>query len=659
MSPFSRRVTRVLIAAGLVAPAVVPLLAQPSAATPPTITRATAVYVADTNGDFYYGIYAAPASNPTARQAVLPESTAYDVLDAAVSPDGTKVAAEVDRVGDGDYSLEVIDVATRAHHLVQTASHTRNYVSGANILGVDWSRDGTTVLYGMQKWSTSPGGTVSYANTLMTRPADDSTSPVTVAGSTGLAYPEYNPAGTKVVASHIRGFGGGLYVLDLGTHAVTELIAAASNARFRNPTWSPDGTTIVASYAHFDSTGHETYADLWSADPTISNQQGGEISPSRNNTRYAYQRPSFSMDGSVWSDRIDVTHCCIGDLFQAHLYPRGGWSFSNRTNTATVDEASASFARPLDDGAPTAAATITGVTLDGPNIVLHWTVPPGLDDYASVDVHIVDVTSGQTGTWHHIYGTSWSFPVTLGSTDTFTIPAIFDGTGNQGPASSGSITAIAAGAKIFVTSPATTQNRVLPIGMRWGWTQQAGVTYDVTYKVKTAPAWGFGPTTNWQSGVDVYSAPFTPGVAGQTYYVQSTVHDSYGNVTSSATTPINIPYDQTIGHYSRGWVTLKETLAWLGSIAATSTNGVSATYTVTGKQEMVIGDKCASCGKFAVYLDGHYKATVSTYSYSTKPVNRQVLWHWTNAAIGSHTIKLVALLTKGQTLRIDAVADPR
>ena len=663
MSPVSARITRVAISAGLVGSALVPLLAQPSGATPPTITRATAVYVADTNKDFYYGIYAAPASNPTARQAVLPESTAYDVLEAAVSPDGTKVAATVDRVGNGDYSLEVIDVATGAHHLVQTASHTHNYVSGANIVGFDWSRDGSTLIYGLQKWSTSPGGTVSFANSLVTRPADDSTSPATVAGSTGLAYPRYSQGGTKVAASHLRSAGGGLYVLDLGTHALTELAAAASDTRFRDPTWSPDDKTIVASYAHFNSQGQEMYADLRSVDPTVANQQTYPISPSRNSTQYAYQRPNFSMDGSFWTDRIDVTHCCIGDLFQAHVYPRGGWSFSNRTYTATVDEASASFARPVDDGAPAAAATITGLLLNGPYQVLQWSVPDGLDDYASVTVHIVNVTSGQSYTTRHVYGTSWAFPVDLYDTYTYTITGIFDGSGNQGPASTGSITGIATGAKIFVTSPATTQNRVLPIGVRWGWTQSntAGVTYDVAYKVKTAPSWGFGPTTNWQTGASLNTAPFPAGVPGQTYYFQSTVHDSYGNATSSAATPINIPYDQTIGHYSRGWATLKETLAWLGSIAATSTNGASVTYTVTGKQEMVIGDKCSNCGKFAVYLDGKYKATVWTAysSYRSNIVNRQVLWHWTNAAIGTHTIKLVAILTKGQTLRVDAIADPR
>lgn len=656
--PFTRRRTgRVVALTGLLASTLLPLLATSSAATAPTLTRATVVYVADTNGDFHYGIYAAPANNPNSRQAVLPESASYDVQDAEVSPDGTKVAAEVDRLGHGDYSLEIIDVATRASEVVQQVSHSSKSGIGTNIIGFDWSRDGSSIVYSLQRWSTSAGGTVSYVDTLMSRPSDDSTAPTAVQGGAGLAYPRYSQDGTRIAGSRVHGAGIGFYVLDLSTHATTELAAAPAHVHFRDSTWSPDDKTLIVNYAHLDGNDFNTLSgDLLAFDPTAGKQNGLLIVSG--NSRYDYQRPFFSMDGSFWTDRIDFTHCCSGDLFQFLLTPRGYWGYLDRTKTAAVDEGAATFMRPVDDGAPTSAATITGVTLEGQDIVLHWSVPAGLDDYGWVTVHFDNGTSTQT--WHHVYGTSWPFPVTVGDTYTFSITGIFDGSGNQGPATTGTITAIATGAKIFPTSPVTAQNRVLPIGLRWGWTPSntTGVTYDVSYKVKGGSSWAFGPATHWYTGTALNSAAFN-GVPGQTYYFQSTVHDSYGNVTSSALTPLNFPYDQTIGHYSRGWATLKETQAWLGSIAATSTNGVTATYTVTGKQEMVIGDMCTTCGKFQVYLDGRYKGTVSTYAWETKGLQRQVLWRWTNAGIGSHTVKLVAVLAEGQGLRIDAIADPR
>jgi len=178
------------------------------------------------------------------------------------------------------------------------------------------------------------------------------------------------------------------------------------------------------------------------------------------------------------------------------------------------------------------------------------------------------------------------------------------------------------------------------------------------YAVKGGTKWALGSTFHWITGTTATSAAFTKGTPGQTYYFRATVHDTHGNASTSAWRGVNVPLDQKSGVFSSGWTTISNSKAyWLGTIAATSLNGATFTISPTSKSVSLIGTKCGACGKFAVYIDGHYRGTVSTVASSLK--YRQILWTATYAAIGKHTIKVVAVLAAHQTLQIDGVADPR
>jgi hypothetical protein len=665
VSTIPARLQGVAVAVATVALAAiaVPLDAAPAGAVGPTVTRASVVYTADTNGDFHYGVYAAPAANPNSRTAIVAESPSLDVISNAVSPDGAKIAAEVDRVGNGDYSLEVIDVATGAHSVLVPATHTTNFASGYGVDGYDFSRDGSTIVYSQSHWSTSPGGTRSFTDTLFTRPADASAAATAVTGGAGLAYPAYSQDGTKLAASNLQGAAGGLYILDPGTGTSTKLAAAASGMRFRNPTWSPDDTSIVASLADLRSGAPvATTSNLLLFDPNLSaSQTPAHVSPA-GNTHLDFQRPYFAMDGSLWSDVIDSANCCSGDLFQAHKNSGGGWTMSDRTPTAAVDEGDVVSPRPVDDGAPTQPVTLGAVGLAGAKLVVRWTVPAGLDDYSHVVLHRTGGGGPDTDI-QNAFGTSYAdtSAVFLGHTYTYTA-TVYDGSGNAGPVSTTSVTATASGVALTAPSPTSALYKQLPFTVAWGFPGQPShpvITYDVKYAVKGGSSWALGAAHSWYSGTTLSHATFAKGVPGQTYYFQATVHDDHGNVSSTSWKGFNVPLDQKSGSFSRGWGTISNSQYWLGSIASTATNGASVTFTTTSKSEALIGERCPTCAMFAVYVDGHYRGTFNSFSGSSATKHRQVLWGWVNNRIGRHTIKIVAVLPKGRVLRVDGLANPR
>ena len=659
MSSFPARVQRAALSGVVIAGLVVPLITTSAAASAPTVTRASIVYAADTNGDFHYGIYEAPASNPSSRTAILPESTSRDVLSDAVSPDGTKIAAEVDRIGDGDYPLEIIDVATGAHSVVMSATHTANFASGDAVDGQDFSRDGTTITFAKDHWSTSPGGSRSFTETLFSRPADLSSPATAVIGGAGFAHPSYSPDGTKLAVTKPQGTDPGLYVLDPSTGAATEIAAAPSGTRFSDLSWSPDGKSIVASLRHLVPGYIDSKADLLLFDPTKpASQTPVRVSPA-SNAHLDYQRPYFAMDGSIWADVIDSQNCCSGDLLQAHKNSAGGWTLADRTPTSSIDEGQPVSPRPVDDGAPTEAVTFGAVGLAGYTLVLHWTVPAGLDDYSHVVLHRSGGISGDTDI-DNAFGTSYADThVHLGDTYTYTA-TVYDGSGNAGPTTTTSVSATASGANIVAPSPTSTTSHSLPFNVKWELPGQPGapvITFDVKYAVKGGASWTLGPAVSWYTGTTLGGAQFTKGVPGQTYYFRAIVHDDQGNVSPTGWKGFNVPLDQKAGTFSHGWGTITNSQYWLGSIAATATNGASVTFTTTSKSESIIGDKCPACGTFAVYLDGHYRGTFSSASSTT--AHRRVLWSLVNKAIGRHTIKVVAVLAKGKVLRVDGLSNPR
>ncbi|MBV9098710.1 MAG: hypothetical protein JO079_11700, partial [Frankiaceae bacterium] len=212
--------------------------------------------------------------------------------------------------------------------------------------------------------------------------------------------------------------------------------------------------------------------------------------------------------------------------------------------------------------------------------------------------------------------------------------------------------------KIVAVTPTALANTALPFRVTWGVAEPAGTTYDVVYAVKGGAKWALGTSYAFTpANTTATNGVFTKGVPGQTYYFQATAHDTHGNSGSTPWAGVNVALDQTAGTFSKGWATVKSSHYWLGSTATTSTNGAYYTVAVTSKSMSIIGTKCAACGKFAVYVDGHYRGTVSAAATTTKL--RQVLWTGVNTAIGRHVVKLVAVLAAHKVFQIDGIADPR
>lgn len=91
--------------------------------------------------------------------------------------------------------------------------------------------------------------------------------------------------------------------------------------------------------------------------------------------------------------------------------------------------------------------------------------------------------------------------------------------------------------------------------------------------------------------------------------------------------------------YSSGWSTSSSSKHSGGSVKGTSTSGRSATYTYTGRGFAVVGPRSTTRGKFKVYVDGAYKATISERASSAQ--YRRVLYALSLPA-GTHTIRIVA-----------------
>jgi hypothetical protein len=106
--------------------------------------------------------------------------------------------------------------------------------------------------------------------------------------------------------------------------------------------------------------------------------------------------------------------------------------------------------------------------------------------------------------------------------------------------------------------------------------------------------------------------------------------------------------------YSGTWTSSSASSYSGGSVKYATAAGASATFTATGARSIaIVTTKGTSHGSFKVYVDGVYKATISTYYTSTR--YRQLVYQFTWSTPGAHSIKLVVSGTSGHP-RVDADA---
>lgn len=103
------------------------------------------------------------------------------------------------------------------------------------------------------------------------------------------------------------------------------------------------------------------------------------------------------------------------------------------------------------------------------------------------------------------------------------------------------------------------------------------------------------------------------------------------------------------------WTALtKQSGRFAGTLRQAGKAGAALSLKRSGSTFVVIADRCTTCGKVKIYVDGVLKATIDTYARSTAV--RQQIWSTSFSSIGTHTAELVVAGTpKRPTVRIDGL----
>lgn len=190
----------------------------------------------------------------------------------------------------------------------------------------------------------------------------------------------------------------------------------------------------------------------------------------------------------------------------------------------------------------------------------------------------------------------------------------------------------------------------------WGPALPAGQTYEVQYGTRSSPT--AAPTyKGFYSGTATKGT--IAGAAGKTYYLRARVRQGAAATGWSVAAAAPVPYDDRALTTSGKWKNLSgQKGRFLGTLRTSGVAGASLTLRQYGSTYALIADRCPTCGKVKVYVDGRLKATVDTVAKATAV--RQVVWSTTFGSIGRHTVKLVVVGTKGRpNVRVDGLAARR
>lgn len=180
------------------------------------------------------------------------------------------------------------------------------------------------------------------------------------------------------------------------------------------------------------------------------------------------------------------------------------------------------------------------------------------------------------------------------------------------------------------------------------------LNYDVRYRTA---AWnkGFGtyaaPTT-WQKLTTTSKTLTTAATPGTTYCFGVRARDRAGNVsgwTRDKCTALPVD-DRSLTALTSGWVRAKSSADYLGT--ETDTKASAKSLRIVGAQVVrvdLLVTRCATCGSIAVYLNGRYWKTVSTYYAKTQ---RQYL-----IALPLVTLRTATIILKTTTLNRAVIVD--
>jgi hypothetical protein len=214
----------------------------------------------------------------------------------------------------------------------------------------------------------------------------------------------------------------------------------------------------------------------------------------------------------------------------------------------------------------------------------------------------------------------------------------------------------AASAPSISTSASATRS----FTVRWN-APGAPTSFVVQYATRVKNSAGNWVTGAWHSWKNVSgsttSASFT-GDPGQTYLFR--VKANYaGGATTGFSNPVTavVPYDDrwSGADFSSGWSHGTGGGHFLGTDTHTSGESKTLTVQTAATALSIIGDRCANCGKFKVFLDGELWTTVDSQAASTR--TRQVLFSKSFGETSNHTLRVVTLGTDGRpSVVIDAIS---
>lgn len=222
-------------------------------------------------------------------------------------------------------------------------------------------------------------------------------------------------------------------------------------------------------------------------------------------------------------------------------------------------------------------------------------------------------------------------------------------------------------ARATTSAPARASDTSAKPVFRVSWSgSESGLRFDVDVSRRVRSSSGalsWAPAKRWLTGTSAPSAVYTGTpyavAAGEELRFTATAVDAAGNRRASGTSPVVVvPYDDrsSLLTYSAGWTTTSSSDRWGGSSRVSGTAGRRVGLTASGTRYDVVGDRCPTCGRFTLLVDGRRRATVDTSSSSTR--RRAVL---TSVVLprGRHRIELVVVGVAGRTVRVDAVAVTR
>ena len=328
-------------------------------------------------------------------------------------------------------------------------------------------------------------------------------------------------------------------------------------------------------------------------------------------------------------------------------------SSATHDGTATgngVDDQFECLSNVLFTGAPANPIATGAIAQKGGVLAITWTVPTdtggsaitGFDVYCSTSA---SPTATGTPTVAAIAPDATSTPVTglTSGTRYYCVVTASNATGASPASSPVTAVADATGPKVSVTSPTSRFDLTPHATTTYTATDTSGVSsYDVRYRLAK---WNgrFGSWTYPQAWQATTAKKETLSIAaGSELCFAVRARDVPGNTSPWSTQrctarPLD---DRGLATATKGWTRGHDRYAYLGTVTSTTTKG--ATLKATGahfRYLALVVTKCATCGHIAIYLNGHYWKTVSTYAAHTR---HQVLLVEARTRVAVETVTLKA-----------------